>query len=222
MVIKINRNDVLKEYGSPCSEAQKIDLTGIIEEFTTGQYVILPKGMEILNDIYELLQKYVVKPLNFEQVALPKMAPVETFEKASLVDFPDGRQRQSDFPWSWDQYLLTVVPFGETKGVEEPYILDPLQCTVFYEFFKGKTVEVSEKALKWYDRSGPTYRNESLESLVPGVKQREFHRAEFIYLGTQDQVIEARESALGQIESIFQDLDRNIFFHNNKISLKVY
>jgi seryl-tRNA synthetase len=211
MVIKINRNDVIKEHGSPRSKnnEQKIDLIdmGIIGEFTQGQYVILPKGMKILNGIYEALQTYVVKPLNFEEIVLPKMAPVDTFKKASLVDFPDGKQRQSSFPWSWDQYLLTVQPFGETEGVKETYILDPLQCTVFYQFFEGKTIDVSNNPLKWYDRSGPTYRNESLDSLFPGVKQREFHRAEFVFLGTQEQVIHTRERALEQIESLCQSLE---------------
>jgi seryl-tRNA synthetase len=162
--------------------------------------------MKIFNGIYEALQQYVVQALDFEEVVLPKMAPVSTFEKASLVDFSDGRQRQSSFPWSWDQYLQTVQPFGETEGVEEPFVLDPLQCTVFYQFMEGKKVDVSENPVKWYDRSGPTYRNESLDSLFPGVKQREFHRSEFIFLGTQEQVIDTRERSLGQIESLCQSL----------------
>ena len=214
MVFSISRDEVIKKHGSPSLEDRnhaRIDLAamGILEEFTQGQYVILPKGMKILNDLYMALQQYVVKPLNFEEVVLPKMAPVDTFKKASLVDFPDGRPRQSAFPWEWDQYLITAQPFGETEGVKETYILDPLQCTVFYQFFEGKTVDVSENPLKWYDRSGPTYRNESLESLIPGVKQREFHRAEFVFLGTKDQVIRTRERALEQIESLCQSLQLN-------------
>lgn len=213
MVIEVNRNDVIKEYGSPCfkDNESEIDLIGrgLIGEFNQGQYVILPKGMKILNGIYDVLQKYLVEPLDFEEVVLPKMAPVETFEKASLVDFSDGRQRQSSFPWSWDQYLQAVKPFGETEGVKETFILDPLQCTIFYQFFEGKKVDVSEKPVKWYDRSGPTYRNESLDSLFPGVKQREFHRSELVFLGTQEQVIDTRECALKQIEFLCQSLDLN-------------
>ena len=210
MVIKTyNRNDVLKIHGTKPEDREATDMIAMdfLSEFTHGQYVILPKGMKILNGIYEALQKYVVQPLNFEEVVLPKMAPVDTFKKASLVDFPDGRQRQSANPWKWDPQLEAVVPFGETDGVEEMYILDPLQCTVFYQFLEGQTENVSEGPKKWYDRSGPTYRNESLDSLFPGVKQREFHRAEFIFLGTKDQVIQAREDALGQIESLCQALD---------------
>lgn len=206
MATKFERNEVIKEHGSPIHDNKPVDLTkiGIIEEFGPGQYVILPKGTKLLNKIYEAMQEHIVRPLNFEEVVLPKMAPVDTFEKASLVDFPDGKQRQTEFPWSWDQYLCAVNPFGETEGVKETYVLDPLQCTVLYQFLKGKTVDVSDGPVKWYDRSGPTYRNESLDSLMPGVKQREFHRAEFMFLGTEEQVTETREQALQQVESLCQ------------------
>ena len=212
--MKINRADTIKEHVSDPSrfeDCPPVDLEekGIIGEFTTGQYVILPKGMQILNRIYELLNEYVTKPLNFEEVVLPKMAPVGTFKKASLVDFPDGKQRQTNFPWTWDQYLLAAVPFRETEGVKETYILDPLQCTVFYQFFEGKTVDVTKKPLKWYDRSGPTYRNENLKDLFPGVKQREFHRSEFVFLGTKEQVIQTREQTLKQLEALCQYLKLN-------------
>jgi len=212
--MKFQRAEILKEYVSDPSkygDHPKVDLfaRGILGKFTPGQFVILPEGMKILNRIYDLLQKYLVQPMGFEEVVLPKMAPVDTFRKASLVDFPNGRQRQSAFPWSWDQYLLKATPFGKTKGVKETYLLDPLQCTVFYQFFEGKTVDVSERPIRWYDRSGPTYRNESLYSLFPGVKQREFHRAEFIFLGTEEQVIESRELALKQIEALCQSLGFN-------------
>lgn len=208
MTIKIERNEVLKEHScaawyrpTPVSLISK----GIIKEFTQGQFVILPKGTRVLNEIYKALQREVVEPLEFEEVVLPKMAPVKTFEKASLVDFPDGKQRQSAFPWAWNQYLVAAVPFGETNGITETYIWDPLQCTVFYQFFEGETVDVTNRSMRWYDRSGPTYRNEDLDDLFPGVKQREFHRAEFIFLGKKEDVIETRERTLERLEYLCQD-----------------
>ncbi|MAG60678.1 hypothetical protein CL619_02720 [archaeon] len=212
MTIKVERNEVLHEHTTSFKKDSKldpIDLTamGIIKEAFPGIFAIGPKGTKLLNQIYEALQKYVVQPLDFEEVVLPKMAPVETFEKASLVDFPDGRQRQSAFPWSWNQYLIAAKPFGETKGVKETYIWDPLQCTVFYQLFEGETVDVANGPMKWYDRSGPSYRNEDLDSLFPGVKQREFHRAEFIFLGKKEDVIETREQTLKQLEALCQDLN---------------
>ncbi|MBU0666980.1 MAG: aminoacyl--tRNA ligase-related protein [Nanoarchaeota archaeon] len=167
----------------------------ILAEFinNSGQYLILPKGTKILIAIKSLLKKYLQKELGFEEVILPKMAPVDSFRKADIL----GR---------WDDYLLSVKPFFKTNGVKEEYILDPLQCTVFYQFFENKKIDVSEKPLKWFDASGPTFRNEDLDKIFPSVKQREFHRSEFVYLGTEKQVIEIRELCLKQIEKLCDDL----------------
>jgi len=158
----------------------------------SGQYVVLPEGMKIINRIYSLLNKYLRDAIEFEEVILPKVAPVKSFRKANVLD-------------KWNDYLLSVKPFSETKGVEEEYILDPLQCTVFYQFHEGKKINVDGGPIKWLDRSGPTYRNEDLDKIFPGVKQREFHRAEFVYLGTPKQVIEIREKCLAQMEKFCID-----------------
>lgn len=167
----------------------------VLGEFVknSGQYIILPRGTKILNGIYALLNEYVRDSVGFEEVVLLKIAPIDTFRKADILN-------------KWDGYLILVKPFSQTKGVKEEYIMDPLQCTVFYQFHENKRVDVSRGLRKWYDRSGPTYRNEDLDKLEPSVKQREFHRAEFMYLGTKEQVIETRETCLAQLEKLCQDL----------------
>lgn len=167
----------------------------IIGEFVknSGQCVILPKGTRLLNGIYALLNEYVGNFIDFEEVVLPKMAPVDTFRKADILS-------------RWDDYLVSARPFSRTNGVKEEYLLDPLQCTTFYQFHENKRVDVKKGARKWFDRSGPSYRNEDLDKLEPSVKQREFHRAEFVYLGTREQVIETREKCLTQVEKLCQDL----------------
>lgn len=161
----------------------------LFEEFMPGQYVIGPKGMKIMNSLYIILNEYITTPLSFDEVMLPKIAPVETFRKADII----GR---------WDDYLLSVRPFSETNGVEEEYILDPLQCTSFYQFLENKSVDM----IKWYDRSGPSYRNEDSDKIIPGVKQLEFHRAEYIYLGEKEEVVEAREQCVEQLEELCDEL----------------
>ncbi len=151
-----------------------------------GHYVILPRGTRILNTLYSKLKRYLVGPLHFEEVVLQKMAPVSTFETAEILG-------------KWDNYLLSVVPYSTTKGVETPYILDPLQCTVFYEFFRGKSVN----SVRWYD-TGPSYRNEDKSAILPGIKQREFHRAEFVYIGKPEEVTYVREQGISQLEQLCQ------------------
>ncbi|MBS3122485.1 hypothetical protein J4434_06405 [Candidatus Woesearchaeota archaeon] len=167
----------------------------ILGEFVknSGQYIILPKGTKILNGIYALLNKYIRDSIGFEEVVLPKIAPVDTFRKAGILS-------------KWDNYLISVKPFSQTKGVKEEYLMDPLQCTAFYQFHENKIIDVSKGPRKWYDRSGPTYRNEDSDKIFPSIKQREFHRAEFMYLGTKEQVIETRETCLAQLEKLCHDL----------------
>ncbi|MEK6979417.1 MAG: aminoacyl--tRNA ligase-related protein [Candidatus Micrarchaeota archaeon] len=167
----------------------------ICKEFVrgSGQYVLLPKGTRLLNAVCTLLTEDMQKPLVFEEVVLPKIAPVKTFRKAGITG-------------NWDDYLIVVRPFSSTKGVREEYLMDPLQCTTFYQIFEGNVIEPSSLPVKWFDCSGPTYRNEDSDKIVPLVKQREFHRAEFIYLGTKAQTIQIREECLARLERLCVDL----------------
>ena len=63
-----------------------------------------------------------------------------------------------------------------------------------------------EETIKWFDKSGPTFRNEDLDKLETGIKQREFHRIEFIYLGEKDIIIELRENCLEKLKELFDKL----------------
>ena len=156
-----------------------------------GHYVLLQRETSLMNKLLGAIDTEIRRPVGFRQVVLPKIVPLSTVEKAKLLG-------------KWDDYLLVVKPLGETKGVKETYVLDPLQCLSFYQHFENKQVSVP---IKWYDCSGPTYRNENLERLDPLIRQREFHRAEFIYLGTKEQVIEIREKCLERLERICFKLD---------------
>ncbi|VVC04764.1 Type-2 serine--tRNA ligase [Candidatus Bilamarchaeum dharawalense] len=159
----------------------------------SGQFVILPKGARLMKAICTLLDRCIRKPLGFEEVFLPKIAPVDSFRKAGILG-------------KWDGYLIAAIPFSDTHGVTEEYLLDPLQCTTFYQFHENKVIDTSMGPVKWFDSSGPTYRNEDSDRIVPLVKQREFHRAEFVYMGTRAHVIQIREECLARLERMCRDL----------------
>lgn len=192
----IKESEKLREKIQEEKDATSIDLLQfeIFGELTQGHYLILPRGMKILNHIYCILRTYLQEPLDFEEVVLPKMALVSTFKKAALLP-------------KWNPHLLSANPYSETRGIDEEFILDPLQCTVFYQYHQDKEIDVSKLPRKWFDRSGPSYRNEDSDKLIPGIRQREFHRAEFIYIGKKDQVIETREACLSQLEKLCLDLN---------------
>ena len=164
----------------------------MIKEFENGLYIVLPEGVRLLNRVLDKLDK-IKEELGFEEVILPKIVRVETLEKSKVLG-------------KWDDYLLSVKPFSSTKGVTEEYIMDPLQCTSFYQFFENCNVDL----IKWYDKSGPTYRNEDLDKIKAGIKQREFHRAEFMYLGSEKEVNSLRDEFVRKLSLLFVRLGLKI------------
>jgi len=157
----------------------------------SGLFVILPNGEKLLNILSGLISRKIISKFNFKKIILPKISPLSTYKKANILG-------------KWDSYLEKVMPFGKTKGIKEDYILEPLQCTPLYQLFENSRLDLNKLPLKFFDCSGPTYRNEDLGKLKALVKQREFHRAEFIYIGTKEQVIELRESILKEILKILE------------------
>lgn len=141
------------------TSTQNSKMENILRELVpgSGQYVILPKGVKILNRILGIISIFQTG-MGFEQVYLPKILPVETLRKAGIIG-------------KWDPYLLSVNPYSETKGVTEEYLMDPLQCLACYQALEGERLDVSQKPIKWFDCSGPTYRNENLERIEAGVRQ---------------------------------------------------
>jgi seryl-tRNA synthetase len=170
-----------------------MDTTDLVKEMAQGQYLFLPKAVRKLNQIKKLIQKYVQDEVGFEEVWIPKTIPEKTIgeDRANILGI-------------WDQYLLAVNPYGETEGLEETHILDPLQCLALYQALENETLE--SLPLRYFDVSGPTYRNEDISKIEVLVKQREFHRAEFVYIGTPAQVRETRDGCLGQLVNLCTDL----------------
>lgn len=159
----------------------------------SGLFVILPEGQRLFEVLKELLEEKIGRNLGYIPITLPKISPTDTFRKANILG-------------KWDDYLQKIIPFSTTKGVVEDYLMEPLQCTPLYQYFEGKKLDVSTGPLKFYDASGPTYRNENTEEVRPLIKQREFHRSEFIYIGTKKQIIEIREKTLRKLKELCDDL----------------
>lgn len=156
----------------------------------TGLFMILPNGEKLLNVLKDYFAGVLIKKFNFDKLILPKMSPISTYAKADVLG-------------KWDSYLNKVTPFGKTKGVKEEYILEPLQCIPFYQYLEGKEINLNKGPVKIYDASGPTYRNEDLDKLKPLVKQREFHRSEFLYLGNKKDVTNLRENIMKELMNLF-------------------
>ncbi|MCI0503661.1 hypothetical protein L0Y65_03020 [Candidatus Micrarchaeota archaeon] len=169
--------------------------SGIIADFVdgSGQYVILPKGTKMMNAIRTLLGREIGGRMGFEEITLPKIAPLDTFRKADILG-------------KWDDYLIAATPYAGTRGVADTYLLDPLQCTAVYQFLENREMSAEILPLRWLDCSGPTYRNEDSTRFEALVRQREFHRFELAYIGTREQVIGIREECLARLEALLMEL----------------
>jgi seryl-tRNA synthetase len=159
----------------------------------SGLFIILPEGQRLFEVLKGLVEERIGRALGYIPITLPKISPVDTFRKANILG-------------KWDGYLERVQPFSATNGVKEDYLMEPLQCTPLYQYLEGRVLDASDGPLKLYDASGPTYRNEDTEEISPLIKQREFHRSEFMYLGTKEQVISSREETLAKLEDLCDSL----------------
>jgi seryl-tRNA synthetase len=158
----------------------------------TGLFIFPKKGESLLFALTQYVTRKIIGKFSFDKIILPKMSPISTYAKANVLG-------------KWDFYLEKVSPFDDTNGVKEDYILEPLQCIPFYQSLEGKELSIN-KPIKVFDCSGPTYRNEDLDKVKPMVKQREFHRSEFIYIGKQKDIVNLRENIIKELMAIFNDL----------------
>lgn len=159
----------------------------------TGLFIFPKKGEHLLSALTKYFTGRIIKKFGFDKIILPKISPVSTYAKANVLG-------------KWDFYLEKVSPFDKTNGVRQDYILEPLQCIPFYQSLEGKKLPIV-KPIKVFDCSGPTYRNEDLDKIKPMVKQREFHRSEFIYIGKQKDILSLREAIIKELIAIFNEFN---------------
>jgi seryl-tRNA synthetase len=99
------------------------------------------------------------------------------------------------------------VPTDELKKcLKEPtYVLAPAQCEPFYHLLSRLKPKLEDMPVKFFDRSGWTYRWEggAVEGLV---RVQEFRRIEFVYAGKPEDVVEIRDSVKDKSIRIAEDL----------------
>ena len=197
-----------KYSGDPSDVLIKI---GWIKHFYVGQWLYTPPITHLIRKFQEAFIDIVLRPLGFIEAIYPKMVPLEVGLKTGHIK---GTPHQMIFasqpisynPEDFEEWndLVTVlnsVPKDRLKDfVKSPeYFNCFAQCEPFYWFFGDEIIKISELPIKWFDRSGPSFRWESggirgLERLV------EFHRIEVTWLGEPDQVVEIRNRLLEKYE----------------------
>lgn len=184
-----------------------LEEAGLIKRFSRGQWLYTPMFVALLKSLSDLFVEEIVEPLGFREAMFPKLYPLEVGLKTGHLKGTVNSMLFASFPRSYDidefedvidlMWVLDTVPVEDLMRKLEPpsSFLCFAQCEPFYQFFSGEIVDDDALPVKWYDRSGPSYRWEAgglygIERLV------EFHRVEVVWMGGSEQVVEMRNRLL--------------------------
>jgi len=191
---------------------------GWIVEFPgRGQWIYSPPYAKLLMALEGLIVEEIALKLGFEEVLFPKLIPLEVIQKMPgyLDELPEGmyyvcpppREPEAFADFKKQLKLTRRVPTDELeKCLKEPaYVLAPAQCEPFYHFLARRKLRLEDMPVKFFDRSGWTYRWEggAVEGLL---RVQEFRRIEFVYAGEPDDVVEIRDSVKDKSMKIAEDL----------------
>jgi seryl-tRNA synthetase len=200
--------------GDPSEEAARL---GWVKKFPgKGQWFYGPKLIALQRAMEEIFLEKLVYHLDFTECMWPKLIPIPVMNKMRYLEgLPEGMyyccapRRDPEVFDKFRQELIInkEVPIHLLKeGLKDPsYVLAPAQCEPFYEFFSHEVIDEEEMPIKFFDRSGWTYRWEA--GGAKGLDRvHEFQRIELVWLGTPEQVEELRDLTLKISEDLANQL----------------
>lgn len=170
-----------------------------------AQWVLLPPAARLLYTLKGLVVELVLEPLGFQEAMFPKLIAIDVMAKMPgyFEHLPEGMFYAASPPREPEKFrefkesakLKKEIRRDILRGLlpEPEYVLAPAQCEPFYQLFSKEQVRVEDLPVKMFDASGWTYRSEGggVEGLV---RTTEFWRLESVWLGTPEQVVEARDA----------------------------
>ncbi len=190
--------------GDATEEAVRL---GWVKKFPgKGQWFYGPQLIALQRAIEDIFLEKLVYQLDFTECMWPKLIPIPVMNKMRYLEgLPEGMyycsapKRDPELFEKFKQELVInkEVPIALLKdGLKDPsYVLAPAQCEPFYEFFSHEVIDEEELPIKFFDRSGWTYRWEA--GGAKGLDRvHEFQRIELVWLGTPAQVEEIRDATL--------------------------
>lgn len=189
-----------------------LEKIGWISSIAPGQWLYTPPFAYIMRKFEEMLVDIVLKPLGFSEAIFPKMEPISiglktghlkgTPNQMIFASIPKSYNVEEFEPWQDYVTMYNEANSEVLKNFLEPprYYLCFAQCPPFYEFLSKMIFTEKSLPIKWFDRSGPSFRWEGAGGLRGIERLVEFHRIEIVWLGTPDQVINIRNQLLERYE----------------------
>lgn len=190
--------------GDPTEEAAKL---GWAKKFPgRGQWFYTPPMVALQRVIEDIIMEKLVYKMGFVECLFPKLIPIPVMHKMRYLEgLPEGmyyccaprRDPETFEKFKNELVIKHEVPIDLLKeGLKDPsYVLAPAQCEPFYEFLSHEVVDEEELPIKFFDRSGWTYRWEA--GGAKGMDRvHEFQRIELVWLGTPQEVEKLRDKTV--------------------------
>lgn len=200
-IVATSKKQELLFEGDPTEKAAQL---GWVKKFPgKGQWFYGPQIIALQRAVEEIFLEEMVYHLDFIECMWPKIIPITIMNKMrDLEGLPEGMYYCSAprrDPEVFEKFKQELVINKETpinllkEGLKDPsYVLAPAQCEPFYEFFSHEVVDESQLPIKFFDRSGWTYRWEA--GGAKGLDRvHEFQRVELVWMGTPQQVEKIRD-----------------------------
>lgn len=171
-----------------------------------GQWFYGPEITALERTLEMIIKEEIVEKLGFQECLFPKLIPIEVMEKMKYLEgLPEGmyyvsapkRDPESFNKFKNDLIVNKEVPIDLLKkGLKDPgYVNAAAQCEPFYQFFSHEVIDEKEMPIKFYDKSGWTYRWEGGGS--KGFDRvNEFQRIETVWMSNPSEVSEIRDATL--------------------------
>lgn len=171
-----------------------------------GQWFYGPQMTALQRAFEKILIDNIVEKLGFDECLFPKLIPIPTMDKMRYLDgLPEGmyycsapkRDPEVFNKFKNELAINREVPMDLLKsGLKDPaYVLAAAQCEPFYEFLSHEVIDEKDLPIKFYDKSGWTYRWES--GGAKGIDRvHEFQRIELVWIDKPEETSEIRDSTL--------------------------
>lgn len=171
-----------------------------------GQWFYGPQLVALHRAIEEIFVEELVYAMGFMECFFPKLIPLPIMDKMKYLEgLPEGmyycsapkRDPETFEKFKNELVIKKEIPLDLLKeGLKDPsYVIAPAQCEPFYEFLSHEVVDEKELPIKFFDRSGWTYRWEA--GGAKGLDRvHEFQRIELVWLGTPEQTNNIRDETL--------------------------
>ena len=199
----------------PTEECMK---QGWVKKFPgRGQWFYGPEIVTLYRALEKTLVEEVVEKLDFQECLFPKLIPMDIIQKMRYFEgLPEGmyycsapkREPETFKKFKNELIINKEIPIDLlNEGLKDPsYVLAPAQCEAFYEFLGHEVIEETSLPIKFYDKSGWTYRWEA--GGAKGLDRvHEFQRIEMVWAASPDLTNNIRDQTLELSEKLATKLE---------------